>query len=494
MKSRDENKKKELKFKKFELNANNVRGIMTSLRLFIGCLVIIAFVFLIKNVFFTKKVVNYPLVYNKDNSLVLLDKKRNKVELSKEDSVSDVLYANNTDKYVLYMKNSSLYLYTANRNNEVKKVLGDVKKYYFNDNDKYIVSIDEDDNLYVYNYRKNEKIVSDIRDVKAITDDEVIYLKDGVLSIRSLKANKDTIKKIEKNFGKDARLLNDKYLIYLDGNKSLKLYGLEDDSNNKIDEDVSAYYSDENTEEFYYLTIGGTLYYYDGSKSNKVANDIYDIAAIDVVNKEVVYSKYDNDRYTLYFQKGTKEASAIVKGLKSNINYVYIFNKQAVYYINKDNELMFARINGTKVGKSRTVVGDVEALSFQKTRKGYVFLADATKKGLGTLYITNSYKAKKLDSDVIRTNISISNDGKNIYYFKNYSGVSGSLYYSRGGKPKLIDEDVNRYQYVKDNRIYYIKDYNKTTKYGDLYLYNGKIKKIDEKVSSMARVNNEYKG
>ena len=306
MKSRDENKKKELKFKKFELNANNVRGIMTSLRLFIGCLVIIAFVFLIKNVFFTKKVVNYPLVYNKDNSLVLLDKKRNKVELSKEDSVSDVLYANNTDKYVLYMKNSSLYLYTANRKNEVKKVLGDVKKYYFNDNDKYIVSIDEDDNLYVYNYRKNEKIVSDIRDVKAITDEEVIYLKDGVLSIRSLKANKDTIKKIEKNFGKDARLLNDKYLIYLDGNKSLKLYGLEDDSNNKIDEDVSAYYSDENTEEFYYLTIGGTLYYYDGSKSNKVANDIYDIAAIDVVNKEVVYSKYDNDRYTLYFQKGTK--------------------------------------------------------------------------------------------------------------------------------------------------------------------------------------------
>ena len=120
---------------------------------------------------------------------------------------------------------------------------------------------------------------------------------------------------------------------------------------------------------------------------------------------------------------------------------------------------MFARINGAKVGKSRTVISDVESLSFRKTEKGFVFLADSTKKGLGTLYITNSYKAKKIDSDVIANNLKVSNDGKIIYYFKNYSGNSGDLYFSKGGKPKLIDEDVSKYQYVRDKEIYYIKDY-----------------------------------
>lgn len=492
MKKKNETVARESKFRKFELNSNNVRGLLTSMRLFIAILTVLIIVLLIKNIFFNPKVVNYPLVYNKNETgLVLLDKKDEKVTLSKEDSVSDVLYANNTDKYVLFMKNSSLYLYKANKKNETVKVLNNVKKYYFSPDDKYIVSVDEDDNLYVYNFKKNEKIVSDIQEVKIITEDEVVYLKDGVLNRRSLKQNKDSIKKIEKNFGKDLRLLNNKYLVYLDSNKSLKLYNITEDSNVKIDEDVSTYYSDENLEEFYYLTLNGTLYYYDGSKSNKVANDIYDIASVDVENKEIVYSKFDKT-YTLYFQKGTKEASVIEKDLKNSINYVYIFNKSAVYYINKDNELMFARINGTKVGKSRTVISDVDALSFQKAKKGYVFLADATKKGLGTLYITNSYKAKKIDSDIIRTNIKIGNDGKNIYYYKNYTANSGSLYYSKGGRPKLVDEDVAKYQYVKDKKIYYIKNYNKTNRYGDLYRYTGKIKKIDDKVSSMANINNEY--
>ena len=68
--------------------------------------------------------------------------------------------------------------------------------------------------------------------------------------------------------------------------------------------------------------------------------------------------------------------------MKNNINYVFINNRSAVYYINKDNDLMFARINGAKVGKSRTVISDVESLSFRKTEKGFVFLADSTKKGL----------------------------------------------------------------------------------------------------------------
>ena len=492
MNKKRETKTKESIFKKFELNNNNIRSLLTSIRVFVAIITIILMVFIIKSIFFNKKVTDYPMIYNKKGGeLVLINKKDKTVSLSSNDSIKDVLYANKTNKYVLFVKNSSLYLYKANKKDETIKIMGNVKKYYFSPNDKYIVSVDEDDNLYVYNYKKNEKIVSDIKEVKAVTDDEVIYLKDGKLCKRSLKYNKEEVKKIDDNFGRELTLLNNKILIYLDSNKTLKLYNLKNEDTTKIDEDVSAYYASDDLEEFYYLTLDSTLYYYDGTKSNKVANDIYDVASVDVENKEIVYSKYDK-KYSLYFQKGTKEASVIEKDLKNNINYVFINNRSAVYYINKDNDLMFARINGAKVGKSRTVISDVESLSFRKTEKGFAFLADSTKKGLGTLYITNSYKAKKIDSDVIANNLKVSNDGKIIYYFKDYAGNSGDLYYSKGGKPKLIDEDVSKYQYVRDKEIYYIKDYNKMEMSGDLYKYSGKIKKIDDKVSNLINVGNEY--
>ena len=56
----------------------------------------------------------------------------------------------------------------------------------------------------------------------------------------------------------------------------------------------------------------------------------------------------------------------------------------------------------------------------------------------------------------------------------------------------MIDEDVSKYQYVRDKEIYYIKDYNKMEMSGDLYKYSGKIKKIDDKVSNLINVGNEY--
>ncbi len=483
---------KENIFKKFELNKSNLKGLFASFKIFVCILLVLLVILIFKSIFFRKSVVNYPIVYNKSGGgLVLLNKKEKKIELSKEDSVSDILYANNTDKYVLFMKNSSLYVYKANRKDKLEKVLGNVKKYYFSPDDKYVVSVDEDDNLYVYNYNKNEKIVSDIDGVKLLTDDYVIYQKDNILYKRSLKVKKDEVTKIEKRYGKDIKLLEKKYLIYIDAEKALKLYNINTEELVKIDEDVSVYYGDEDTLSFYYLTIDNTLYYYDGSKSNKVTNDIYDIANVDIVNNEVVYSKYDKT-YTLYFQKGTKEPRIIEDELKKNINYVYINNNKAVYYVNKDNDLMFVRISGSKVGKNRTVMRDVEALSFKKTKSGYVFLADATKKGLGTLYLTNSYKAKKIDTDVIGTNIKINNDGTKFYYYKNYSGKSGSLYYSNGGKPRLIDDDITKYQYVSDKVLYYIKNYSSSKMYGDLYKYTNKPGKISDKVYNISVIHNEY--
>lgn len=488
MEKKDKNKDNNIK--KFELNKNNLRSLFRILRLTVAIVTIILIVKLFIGLVFTKKV-DYKLVYKKnDGNLVTIIKKDEKVNLSKEDSTNDVLYPNNNDRYILFMRNASLYLFDSKKN-DVIKITKDVKKYYFSPNDKYVVSTDEEDNLYVYNFNKNEKIVSDIEAVKLVTDKFVIYLKNSILYMHSLNYKKDENIRIEKNFGKDISSIYKDKLIYIDGEKKLKIYDITTKKVTNIDSDVKAYYNDPELDSFYYLSLDSTLYYYDGSKSNKVTSDIYNIANIDVKNKEVVYSKKDG-KYDLYFQKSTKEPSPIEKSSSVNIDYAFLFDNKCVYYINKDNDLMYARINGSKVAKSRTVINDVEALSFKKTKDGYIFIADSSKKGLGSLYLAKAYKAKKIDTEVVSTNIRVSKDGKQFFYLKNYSNYVGDLYTSNGGAPKEIDKDVYKYQYINSKNIYYIKDYNSNRKYGDLYKYNKKSTKIDEQVSSIANIYNVY--
>ncbi len=491
---KDTKKKKENIFKKFELDTTNMRGLLRTIRVVAVLVVLIIFIKLIFSLSFNK-VVNYPLIYRKSGTnLVLIDKKDNKKNLSKDSNTTDVLYANKTDKYVLFKKNTSLYLFDS-RKDEIKKIASDVKRYYFSTNDKYIVytvTEDSEDHLYVYNYKDNEKIVSDIDSIKLVTDKDVVFIKNGILYLRSLNYKKEEIVRIDKNFSKDITLL-DKNLVYIDRDKKLIKYDINTKKSTNIDSDVNTYYSDEDVDAIYYLTLDNTLYYYDGNKSTKITNDIFSIAAIDLKNQEVVYTKKDGKKYDLYFQKSSKEPSVIERNVSSNIDYAFIYEKDCVYYINKDNDLMYTRISGSKTSKSRSVVTDVEPSTFHRVRKGFVFIADASKKGLGTLYLTNAYKAKKIDTEVIGTNIKVSNDGKKFYYLKNYGNYVGDLYVSNGGNPTEIDKDVYKYQYINDKLMYYIKDYSMSKKYGDLYRYTRKSVKIDDEVGSMTNIHNEYK-
>ena len=492
MKSNENKKKKAITnpFKKFDLSQTNMRGILRTLRV---AVVIFAFLvivrFLIGAVNNRSKI--YPVVYKKNGGDLVLLHKKNQLELSKEDSTNDILYANNTDRYVLYIKNSSLYLYDAKKKENITKIISNVRYYYFSSDDKHVVSVDEEGSLYSYNHKKNEKLVSGIDTVKAVTDKLVVYVKDGSLYTKGLNAKKDDKKKIDKNFGKELSVI-DNYLIYIDGNKKLKLYNTKNGQSDVVDNDVSAYYSEKDTKNFYYLTLDNILYYYDGNKSIKLETDVYDVSSVDVKNSEVVYSKKE-DKYTLYYKKKSSDSVVIEKDLKNIIDYTYIYDNKAIYYVNKDNDLIFVRINGSKVGKGIKVTSDVEPMTFKRYNNGYIFISDMTKKGLGTLYMTNQYKAKKIDSDVYSSNIKISSKGNRIYYLKEYENYSGKLYYYNG-KSKLIDEDVYKYQYLNDKNIYYIKDFSSSKSWGDLYLFNkNKSTRIDEEVMGIANVPSEYK-
>ena len=476
--------------KKFDLHQTNMRGILRTLRVaFVILAIIVVIKFIVGVISNANKI--YPFIYKKrEGDLVLLHKK-NDIVLSKEDSTNDILYANTTDRYVLFMKNSSLYLYDSKDKGEVTKILGDARYYYFSSDDKNIVSVDEDGDMYVYNHKKNEKLVSGIDAVKAVTDKHVVYVKDGALYTKGLKASKDDKKKVDKNFGKELSKLKN-YVIYIDGNKKLKLYNIKKETNDSIDSDVSAYYSSEDSNNFYYLTLDNTLYYYDGNKSIKLETDVYDVSSVDIKYNEIVYSKRDKT-YTLYFKKKNNDEVAIERDLKKIIDYTFIYDNKGIYYINKDNDLKYVRINGSKLGATRSVSSDVEPMSFKRYNNGYLFINDMSKNGLGTLYLTNQYKAKKVDADVYGNSTKVSKKGKKIYYLKNFEQGSGELYVYNGSKTKQIDEDVYKYQYVNDKHIFYIKDFSRTSTSGDLYLYNkNKSTKVDEEVYSMANVPNTY--
>lgn len=440
----------------------------------------------------------YSLVYqNADGELRLLGKKDKEegIKLSSNDSTTNVLYANTTERYVLFMKNASLYLYDVKKKDETVKVVSDVKDYMFTPNDKYVVATDEEDNLYSYNFKdEKKKLDSDISSIKDVSDTHVIYVKDGALYIKSLKASKDDKEKIEKNYSSSAIISDDgKKVLYIDGDKDLRYYIIKNGNSDKIANDVYEFYCDEKCKKMYYVVSDGefSIYYYNGKESTKVANDIYSISDVDVENKQVVYALYEDGDYSLYYQKLDKEAVKIEEDMDFMV-YVKIFDGKEIYYVNSDDEVRYAKIKGANLGEVTTIAEDVED-SLRLYKRGYVFVADTNKNSNGDLYFAYNGKAKKIDENVYSSYIKVSNNGKRIFYLKEYSSGSGDLYTSTGGNGKKIDSDVYRYQYVNDKIVYYLKDYSISKKRGDLYRYNGrKGTKVVEEVSAMANNLNHF--
>ncbi len=445
------------------------------------------------NKLFNNKYPEYPMVYQNANGDMMIigtnDKKATK--LSSSDSIDYAQYANTTNRYVLYVKNDSLYLYDANKKSEKIKVLKDVKEYYFSRNDKKIIAINKDHELYMYDYKKLTKLDSEVTSVRSISEDYVLYIRNGSLYLRRLKEKSDKIK-LEDKFGSYATISNDqKRVLYINKDNELKRYTIKNKDNDKIAGSVTEYYCDDNCNKFYYLTNDDTqtLYYYNGKEGLKIVKDIYDISAIDVDHKIAVYTKNEKSNFVLYFQKGDKAAVKVEDDLKTTVS-VEIYKGKELYYINSDKELRYARIRGNKLAPVRTVADNVTT-SLKDYKKGYVFLADIENSS-GDLYVAKGGRAKKIDSDVYKTNITVNTKGDKIYYFKDYGSSSGDLYYTKGGKPKLISSDVYKYQTIRNDLLYYIKDYNLSERSGDLYRYNGKSKLVENEVRAMAANPNHF--
>lgn len=438
------------------------------------------------------KNLNYPVIYNNsDGDLYLMDNHSNGEEdatkLAIGESVSNVVYANTTDRYVLFQKNEDLYLYDAKQKGETTKIINDAISYRFTEDDKYVVALCDDNSLKVYNFKEAEKIDSDVSDIIAVSQDKILYEKENVLYVRSLNPKKDDRKKVTEEYDVYVKFSGDaKKVLYINNDRVLYSYDVKKDSNKKIAKDVSTYYCDtDSCDKLFYVENNDTkkVYYYDGKDATQVAKDIYTVHAYDVSNKQVVYSTIQDGEYTLYYQKVGKDAVKVEDELTS-IRTVKLFDGKGIYYISGENEVKYAKINGAKLGDVKTIASDVTGYLYVY-KNGYAFVADVDKNSNGTLYMASNGKAKEIDSGVNSSLITVSKKGNKIYYLKDYKS-SGDLYVTSGGKGKKIAEDVYTFAYIHDDLIYYIKDYSTSKSRGDLYRYTGKSVKLADNITRVA--------
>lgn len=455
-----------------------------------GLLVIVLLVFFISNVF-KANIVDYPVVYNNnDGDLYLLTKKAktedDAIKLSNSERSEEIVYANNTDRYILFKKKSDLYLYDAKAKDETTKIISDVYSYMFSFDDKYVVALDSEANLRIYNFKEVFKIEKDVSSIIAISEDKVLYEKDNTLYVRSINPKKDDRLKVSEEFDTNVRFSEDgKNVIYIDNQKQLHIFNVKKDKDIKVAKNVTKYYCDKKScEKMFYEAKDDikSIFYYDGKDSTRVVKELYNVNDYDVERKQLVYTVIDDGEYSLYYQKGSNEAALVENDLQG-LREVRLFNGKDIYFTTSDNEVRYAKIGGNRIRVVKSIAEDVSGY-FYAHKDGYVFISDM-KDGCGNLNLARSGKIKEIDSDVYTGLITISEDGKSIYYLKDYKRT-GDLYMSTGGKGKIIEKDVYNYEYMNKDLIYLIRDYSTSKGSGDLYRYTNKSVKIAENVTRIA--------
>lgn len=442
-----------------------------------------------------KKEVAYPAIYVNDdgNMMLMTTKAKNEDKAIKlASSPSAVEYANTTDRYVLFEKDSNLYLYDSKKKDETQRLVKEVDTYGFTENDKYVFALDNEGSLYVYAFKKDaEKIDSSVSSIKDVSNDKIVYIKDSTLYIKSLNVKKDDREKITDDYSAARFSKDGKSVLYTNRDGDLFVYNISKKEAEKVAKNVDSYYANDKANKIYYTSIEEdngerktNVYFYNGKESAKIASGAREISDCDVDKELLVYSVINDDsKYTLYFQKGNKDAVEIEDGMKS-LASVYLFDNKGVYYINGDKELKYASISGNKIGKVSVVEEDVTGY-LTRYKNGYAFVADVDKNSAGTLYLAKANKAKKIDSDVKNSRIKVSNDGSKVYYGKNCDSSTCDLYVTSGGKGKVIEKGIDSYTYVTDKLIYIIKN-------DDLYRYTGKSTKIAKDVKAVRETPNYY--
>lgn len=442
--------------------------------------------------------IDYPLVYQKEDGqlLVMTSKDKTKKDafvLSEADGTGYTTYQNRSKRYILTKKENDLYLYDTKKKEKPFKITDDVSVYGFSEKDSYVYLVDVDNDLYSYNFKDAKKLLdASITIVQDVSDKGLIYKKIGKLYYTSFNPDKGDRTELVNDYEIAEFSEDGKNVLYTNSNNALYRYNVKKQTHTKIGSDVESFYCDDSScEKLYYTSIGKTfsLNYHDGKKSEEIEKEIYSIEAINVDKKMVLYSLVKNGKIELHYKKGKSKSVKVTDNYTMASSLKMLENE--LYFVNSEGNLMYAKINDKKIGKLKEISEEVQS-TLKDCKDGIYFYKNMDDEDNATFYVAKSGKVTKIADDVKETKITVSNNGKKIYYIKNVEDNSGDLYVFDGKKSKEISKDVYRFLYIRDDMVYYLKKYDVDKRSGDLYRYNGKNTKIEENVSGLSSTPNAY--
>lgn len=442
--------------------------------------------------------IDYPLVYRKESGEIILLESEDETGkdgyvLSTSDGTGYTTYGNTSNRYVLTKKENDLYIYDTKKEEKPSKIADDISNYYFSDNDSYVIFTDSDSDLFSYNYKEAKKTLDgNVEGIIDYSDKAVIYEQVGKLQLINMNPSKGKKITIVKGF-KSAMFSDDgKAVLYTNSNDVLYRYDIKKDKHTKIGNKVDRFYCDSKSCKNVYFTsneVKYTLSYYDGKKTTKLVEGFYDIVDVNVEEKIVLYTKSISDSLIMYYKKANNKEYRIDKEVSVGNKAKFI--DDGVYLIDKNKELFYAKINGNDLGKLKSVDQEVQS-GLMDFNGGIYYSKNGNKNSEATFYVVKNGKKVKVNDDIKETKISVSNNGKKLYYIADVENNAGTLYVFDGKNNKKIAENVYKLLYIRDEMIYYLKDYNVNERYGKLYRYNGKSTKIEDRVSDLSSTPNSY--
>ncbi len=477
--------------------------------------------------------------------------KKPKAEPERIDS-NVVSYIITSDNAVVY-KSSDGELYKHNLK-EKTRIAKDVSSYTVSEDGKHIYFVDDEKRLYYITGKKDkEKLEGDITNLYGVDEKgtTVYYIKNATLYKRNIKKDRE---KIAKDVYSVAGLFQSgEVYYYKEDTKKVKVsdYVFDDmkeedadlteplypeypsfsDFDNyddwqvaydKYTEDLDNYNDnindyeeklarDELRDELKDATVKVTtytLYYFDGKKEKKVADNLASTSSAETENPIILINEYKegkdvetvnlSDIYSIsdvtYDIESSLRGSSVtrlvvkadvVKFASDKVKNVQLTEDcKTICYTTSNDEgeltLYKAALKGSKLGDAEKV--DKKVSGYQLSDDGKVYYFKDVKDNEGDLYCDGEI----VDYDV-RSSISfdIDENGK-VYYATDYDDGEYTLKVWNGKKPAVVAEEVRTAYMLPDGNMLCLVDYSTKSKSGDLMMYNGKkLEKIDEDVSGI---------
>ncbi len=412
------------------------------------------------------------------NNMRSLDDEPTKVD-------SDILcYAiDKAGQKVAYIKGSGRNLYISDLE-EKEKIAGNILCFYPNEDLTKIVFMNDENDFYIWTEDNDkEKIASSIYCVVKVSDDlkTVYYIKDEALYRQS--TDDDDKEKLASDISTSFIKIYDSGEMYYIKNESeekkLMDYITDDMASSDaymtepeypVYPDYPEYPSwwDYATDEDYQKAV--EQYENDCAEYDEICNQLY-YDYEDAMNE--YYQKLDRDSLRMDLNELTIDIPSYV---------LYYFDGKEEFVVSEN--LASTYIDMYSYSEPILIAEMRDSISMPNIKLSEIYSSyDAEERLYSALYteaeeaVVIGSEVFSVDCDPTQSELSISPDGKAVYYLKDCENDCGDVYVRniKNGKleePELFDSDISAYLpgFTPDGELMYFKNFDEYTGHGDLYI------------------------